>query len=366
MPAPQATSASADPVVSAEFRTRGAESLMSKRCTQWAAAVERGPIRRCEHVQEPLTEGEVEVAPRWVGVCHSDLHLLDGDWGKLRAPFVPGHEVVGDIVAVGPGVDPNRIGRRVGVGWLAGSCGRCRECARGWQNLCREKVETCVGRPGGLATSLRVQSGFAFDIPDALASEHAAPLLCAGATVWGALKGRGIGAGDRVAVVGLGGLGHLAIPLAKALGADVAAVSRSADKEEDAARWGATQFLTPEALFRPEQRGRFDLILQTAPAAFDAGQALRSLAPRGAVVFAGAHDSTFAVRPGLLISKQRVLTGVEIAPPAWIAELLEFSAQHGVRPTVELGGADDADAVFDKLRAGEVRYRAVLRIPVVQ
>lgn len=329
----------------------------------WSVDVERGPLRAMPLHLPPLGEDEVAIRVDRVGLCHSDLHLLDGDWGRLKAPFIPGHEVVGRVVEVGAAVDPKRLGSRVGVGWLARTCGRCRECLRGWENLCREKVETCVGRPGGLATRLQVSSAFAFDVPEALPSDAAAPLLCAGATMYGALRGRGISAGDRVAIVGVGGLGHLGIALARALGAEVCAVSASPEKEALARSLGASSFVSPEGLFDSNNRGRFDLIVHTAPAAFDVTRALRSLAARGALVFAGAFGGAFTVKPGHLVSRQRSISGVEIAPPSWIRDLLVLAADHGIRPIVESVDIDGLDEAFSRLRINAVRLRAVVRIP---
>src|SRR5438477_10141571 len=190
-----------------------------------------------------LGAGEVEIKISHCGICHSDVHLIDNDWGFSKYPFIPGHEIVGTVVAMGADVRNHAIGQRVGVGWQADSCGICEWCRQGDEHLCAKSQPTCVGRNGGFADKVRVNSKFAIPVPEALESENAAPLMCGGITVYSPLRNHGVRPSSRVGVIGIGGLGHLGIQFAKAFGAEVTAFSTSKDKEEEARKLGAHNFV---------------------------------------------------------------------------------------------------------------------------
>ena len=186
-----------------------------------------------------LGSHEVEIGVTHCGVCYSDIHLISNDWGTSQYPFIPGHEIIGTVTAMGPEVRSLRLGQRVGLGWQADSCGRCEWCTRGMENLCPDSVATCVHRHGGYAERVRASARFVIPISTALDSERAAPLLCGGITVYNPMRAHGINPSSRVGIVGIGGLGHLAIQFARVFGAEVTAFSTSAAKEDEARGLGA-------------------------------------------------------------------------------------------------------------------------------
>ena len=204
-----------------------------------------------------LAENEVEIKISHCGICHSDVHLINNDWGMSKYPFIPGHEIVGTVTAVGGAVRDRQIGERVGVGWQADSCGVCEYCRQGDEHLCAQSQPTCVGRNGGYADAIRVNSRFAIPVPEQLESENVAPLLCAGITVYTPLRNHGVRPSSRVGVIGIGGLGHLGLQFARAFGAEVTAFSTSKDKEEEAQSLGAHHFVnTRDTAHAEEDDGR--------------------------------------------------------------------------------------------------------------
>jgi len=315
----------------------------------WAARAAKSQLEPFEYEPGPLGEDEVEIAVSHCGICHSDVHLADGDWGEVF-PLVPGHEVVGAVVA-GEGI---AAGTRVGLGWQRGSCGACEWCRRGDEKFCPEHAATCQHNFGGFADRVRAQARFAMPIPDGLPGETAAPLLCGGITVYTPLA-RHAGSGARVAVVGVGGLGHLALQFARALGCEVTAFSRRADKEADAHRFGAHAFSTGEP-----PRQAFDLVLNTAQAAPDFEAFMKSLRPRGVFCQVGAAADPMPVSAFDLIIGDRSVTGSQIGSPDGIAEMLAFAARHGVRAQVETVPMAEANRALERTRRSEARYRMVL------
>ena len=189
----------------------------------YAAHEQKGPLAPFVYEPGELGPNDVEIRVSHCGICHSDVHLVDGDWGASSYPMVPGHEIVGTVAAAGPAVRQLAVGQRVGVGWQCGACLECEWCVSGQENLCAQEEATCVERPGGFAERIRVDGRFAFPIPDALRSEHAAPLLCGGVTVYAPLA-RFARPSLRVGVIGIGGLGHLALQFARAMGCEVTAL----------------------------------------------------------------------------------------------------------------------------------------------
>src|SRR5512139_2529524 len=208
----------------------------------YAAHARKGPLVPFVYDPSPLGPHDVEIRITHCGICHSDVHLVDGDWGVGSYPMVPGHEIVGTVAALGPEARHLETGQRVGVGWQRGACLGCDLCGTGDENLCPRNEATCVDHHGGFADRIRVDGRFAFPIPDALASENAAPLLCGGATVYSPLR-RWVKPPMRVGVVGIGGLGHLALQFARAMGCEVTAISSSPDKAAEARGFGAHHFL---------------------------------------------------------------------------------------------------------------------------
>jgi len=304
---------------------------------------------------------EVEIGITHCGICHSDLHLISNDWGMSQYPFIPGHEIIGSVTAVGPQVRSLKTGQRVGLGWQSNSCGVCEWCTRGLENLCPSSEATCVHRHGGYASRVRANSRFVVPIPDALPSEQAAPLLCGGITVYNPMRDNGINPTSRVGVVGIGGLGHLAIQFARVFGAEVTAFSTSATKEEEARALGAHHFVnTRESKAMKEVAGTHDFILTTANADQDWGVYIQSLRPTGTLCFVGVPPSPVSVQAFPLIAGIRSITGSPIGSPHRIREMLDVAARHSVKATTESFPMAKANEAIEKVKKNKVRYRAVL------
>jgi uncharacterized zinc-type alcohol dehydrogenase-like protein len=315
----------------------------------YAAKKAKARLAPFQYEPGPLGSDEVEIAISHCGICHSDVHLVDGEWGDWF-PLVPGHEIVGTVTA-GKAFSP---GERVGVGWQRDSCSECEYCQAGEEVLCPKHEATCQGHFGGFADRIRVNERFAFKIPEELPSESAAPLLCGGITVYTPLRNFA-NRGSRVGVIGIGGLGHLGLQFAKALGCEVTAFSRVADKEADARQFGADHFTTGE----PE-KGSLDLILNTAHAAPNMDLYLGALRPKGVFCQLGAAPSPLAVAAMPLIGGSRTVTGSAIGSPAKIREMLALAAERGITARTEVLSMRDANEALDRTRRNQARYRMVL------
>ena len=323
-----------------------------------AAGAELLPFRYDPGELGPL---EAEVKISHCGVCHSDLHLISNDWGISQFPFIPGHEIVGKVVAVGSEVKSLEIGQRVGVGWQANSCGLCEWCSRGMENLCASAEATCVRRHGGYAEAVRVNARFAIPIPEAISSAGAAPLLCGGITVYNPLRSHGINPSSRVGIVGIGGLGHIALQFARAFGAEVAAFSTSAAKEEEARALGAQSFInTRESKAMREVAGKFDFILTTINADQDWNSYIQALRPTGTLCFVGVPPSPVTVHAFPLIAGIRTITGSPIGSPHMLREMMDVAARHGVKAQTEAFPMAKVNEAIEKVKKNKVRYRAVL------
>ena len=312
---------------------------------------------------DPGTLGpqEVEIAISHCGICHSDIHLISNDWGISHYPFIPGHEIVGTIAAVGQGVRTLTVGKRVGLGWQSNSCGECEWCIRGMENLCPAAEGTCVHRNGGYAERVRANARFVFPIPDSLGSEHAAPLLCGGITVYNPLRSHGVNPSSRVGVIGIGGLGHMAIQFARVFGAEVTAFSTSASKEEEARALGAHHFVNSrESKALKEVAGTFDFIVTTINADQDWSIYIQALRPTGTLCFVGVPPSPVSVHAFPLISGLRSISGSPTGSPSMIREMLDVAARHGVKAQTESFPMAKANEAIEKVKKNKVRYRAVL------
>ena len=309
----------------------------------------------------PLGPHDVEIAITHCGICHSDLHLISNDWGVSQYPFIPGHEIIGTVAAVGEAVRSLVVGQRVGLGWQSNSCGECEWCSRGMENLCPASEGTCVHRNGGYADSVRANNRFVFAIPDTLKSEFAAPLLCGGITVYNPLRAHGVNPTSRVGIVGIGGLGHIAIQFARVFGAQVTAFSTSANKEEEARAFGAHHFVNSrESKALKEVAGTMDLVLTTINADQDWGIYIQALRPTGTLCFVGVPPSPVSVHAFPLISGLKTITGSNTGSPWQLKEMLDVAARHGVKAQVELFPMTKANEAIDKVKKNKVRYRAVL------
>lgn len=310
-----------------------------------------------------LQPDEVEIRISHCGVCHSDIHLINNDWSTSKFPFIPGHEIIGTVTAAGDDVKLIKTGQRVGVGWQASSCGICEWCRQGKQNLCALSQGTCVQRNGGYADAIRVKALFVVPIPDSLESENAAPLLCAGITVYNPFRSHGINPSSRVGVIGIGGLGHLAVQFARAFGAEVTAFSTSAAKEQEALALGAHSFVnTRETKALKKLAGSFDFILSTINADQDWSAYINGLRSTGTLCFVGAPPTpaSFPVFP--LISGTKSITGSPIGSPLQIAEMLDVAARHNVKAKTERFALSKVNEAIAKVKKNQIRYRAVLTV----
>ncbi len=304
---------------------------------------------------------EVEVKISHCGVCHSDVHLIDNDWGISKYPFIPGHEIVGSVVAVGSEVKDRKVGERVGIGWQSNSCGICEWCRQGDEHLCAKAQPTCVGRNGGYADRIRVNSRFAIPVPKVLESENVAPLLCGGITVYSPLRNHGVRPSSRVGVIGIGGLGHIGLQFAKAFGAEVTAFSTSKDKEAEAKSLGAHHFVnTRDTGALKKVAGSFDFLLSTVSADQDWQGYVNALRPKGTLCVVGVPPSAIALQAFPLIGGQRAVAGSPTGSPRDLHEMLDVAARHGVKAITEKFAMAKANDAVAKVKKNQVRYRAVL------
>jgi uncharacterized zinc-type alcohol dehydrogenase-like protein len=325
-----------------------------------AAHSPKGALKPFVYEPAPLGPHDVEIRISHCGICHSDVHLVDGDWGMGSYPMVPGHEIVGTIAALGPEVAHLDAGQRVGVGWQRGACFVCEACGNGDENLCAANEATCVGHHGGFADRIRLDGRFAFPIPEGLAPENAAPLLCGGATVYSPLR-RFVKPSMRVGVVGIGGLGHLALQFAAAMGCEVTAISSTPDKETEARSFGAHRFLpTREPKALPSAAASLDFILSTVFVTPDWNALLGALRPNGVLCLVGATSEPVSVQAFTLLGGQKTITGSAIGGRPAIREMLAFAARHGVVAKVQMRPLAEADAALSDVRKGRARYRVVL------
>ncbi len=309
---------------------------------------------------------------KYAGICHSDIHTARGEWGPARYPLVPGHELAGVVRQVGSQVTKFAVGDKVGVGCFVDSCGECDACRAGQEQFCesREKptvwTYNSIGRDGlptagGYSTCTTVEQDYICRIPDGLDLAHAAPLLCAGITTYSPLRRWGAGPGKRVAVVGMGGLGHMAVQLAAAMGAEVAVISQTRSKEADGKRFGASEYYaTSEPGTLKKLRRSFDLMITTVSGANDIVALLNCLKVGGALVDVGLPEHPVELPMGALTNGNRILAGSNIGGIAETQEMLDFCAEHGIAAQVEVIGGEDINDAYDKVVASQVRYRYVI------
>jgi uncharacterized zinc-type alcohol dehydrogenase-like protein len=328
----------------------------------FAAPRATAPLEPFAYEPAPLGPLDVDLSVTHCGLCHSDVSLLDDAWHKSRFPLVPGHEVVGRVVAVGSGVTGLAPGQRVGVGWQRSACLECATCNEGEEQLCRAIVETCVGHHGGLGDHLRTDSRFVFPLPDSLADEDAAPLLCGGVTVMQPILRHRIGPESSVGVIGVGGLGHLALNFLRAIGCQVTAFTSSPDKRSDAITMGAHEVASstsPRDMRRHARR--FHLLISTVNARLDWITFMETLRPNGTLCLLGVPPGLITLPPAVLFMGQRSITASEIGSRAVVNETLRFAAAHRVRPVVESLPIGEINHAVARLKQNRARYRIVLR-----
>lgn len=308
----------------------------------------------------PLGAEEVEVAVEHCGLCHSDLSILNNDWGISQYPAVLGHEVVGRVSAVGANAKGLTVGQRVGVGWNSGSCMHCRQCISGSHNLCAQVQPTILGRSGGFATHIRSHWAWALPLPEKLNSAEAGPLMCGGVTVFAPLA-MFAKPSDRVGIIGIGGLGHMAIKFAAAYGCDVTAFTSSERKFDEARSLGANQaYSSNDSETLGRLGGSFELLISTVNANLDWDAMIGMLAPKGRLHVVGAVLEPIPVSAFSLILQQRSISGSPTGSPAQIAAMLDFAARHNITPQNEHFPMSNINEAFARLESGKARYRIVL------
>jgi uncharacterized zinc-type alcohol dehydrogenase-like protein len=312
---------------------------------------------------------DVLIAIRYAGICHSDIHTVRGEWGPITYPQVVGHEIVGEVVEVGGQVTKHAVGDRVGVGCMVNSCRECENCRAGLENYClngNTGTYTSVDRDGtitqgGYSTHVVVDEDFVLRVPESIPYEAAAPLLCAGITTYSPLAHWQAGPGKRVAVVGMGGLGHMAVKIAAAMGAEVTVLSQTLSKQADGLAFGAQHyFATSDSATFEQLRNTFDLIVNTVSAPLDMDRYLRLLRLDGTLVNVGAPPEALPVHVFTLFSNRRSFAGSSIGGIRETQEMLDFCAEHGVAPEVEVIPADRINEAYERVLASDVRYRFVI------
>lgn len=335
----------------------------------YAAHSATSPLTPWTFERRAVGPNDVSIQIAYCGVCHSDIHTARGEWNGTRYPIVPGHEIVGTVTAVGGSVSQWKVGDTVGVGCIVDSCRTCASCQEHQEQFCEagmtgtyNGIERGTGNTtqGGYSQHIVVDENYVLRIPEGMPLDRTAPLLCAGITTYSPLRKHGAGPGKQVAVVGLGGLGHMAVKIAKAMGARVTVVSHSDKKRDDALRLGADDFLnTSEAgAFRANAK-RFDLILDTVSAAHDYNAYLQMVKRGGTMVLVGLPPAS-PVNPSLLVMQQRCLAGSLIGGIAETQEMLDFCAQHGILSDIETIPAAMVNEAYERMLRSDVRYRFVI------
>ena len=333
-----------------------------------AAPAEGAPLGIASVARREVGPQDVLIDVAYCGICHTDIHIVRGEWGPRSYPLVPGHEIIGTVAAVGAEVSGFSLGDRVGVGCMVGSCGECASCRSGQEQDCAARVGT-YGDPdtdgtttqGGYAGKIVVGQNFVLRIPEGLDSAGAAPLLCAGITMYSPLRRYGAGPGKKVAVIGLGGLGHIGVKLAAAMGAEVTVLSQTLKKREDGIRLGATHYHAtsdPDAL--AGLGGQFDLMISTLSAPFDLATLLSLLTPGGTFVNVGIPAEPLALPAFSLIMGRKTLAGSLFGGIAETQEMLDFCATHDITADIEVITPDAINTAYDRVLASDVRYRFVI------
>ena len=327
----------------------------------YAASKAKGTLKPFEFDLGELGPEEVEIKVTYCGICHSDLSMLDNEWGMSKYPFVPGHEAVGTVVAMGHEAKGLEIGQRVGIGWSSYSCLSCHECLSGEHNLCAHSQGTIVGRYGGFADRLRAQWTWVRPLPDALDLAKTGPLLCGGVTVFTPFLKYKVSPTARVGIIGIGGLGHMALQFANKWGCEVHAFTTSDSKEAEARQLGAHYVHnTRRDGVLQTLAGSLDLIISTINAPLDVPGLLGTLSPNGRLHVVGAILEPMPVPAFGLIMGQKTVSGSPVGSPTAISTMLEFSARHSVAPITETFPMSNVNDALEHLRSGKARYRIVL------
>ncbi|QKW06594.1 NAD(P)-dependent alcohol dehydrogenase [Streptomyces sp. NA04227] len=335
----------------------------------YAAPAAKAPLERTTIERRAVGAHDILIEIKYAGICHSDIHQATDGWGAGIFPMVPGHEIAGVVAEVGPAVTRYAVGDRVGVGCFVDSCRVCEYCEQGLEQYCVQGMTPTYngrdknGEPthGGYSTHLVVDENYAVRIPDGLALDVAAPLLCAGITLYSPLRHWNAGPGKKVAIVGMGGLGHMGVKIAHALGAEVTVLSQSLRKREDGLKLGADHYYaTSDPKTFEDLAGTFDLIVSTVSAPLDFDAYLSLLRIDGALVNVGMPEEPVSLGLGSVVTGRRTLAGSMIGGIAETQEMLDFCAEHGLGAEIELIRAEQVNEAYERVLASDVRYRFVI------
>jgi alcohol dehydrogenase (NADP+) len=336
----------------------------------YAAPAPKAPLEPTTIQRRPVGEHDVLIEIKYSGICHSDIHQAREEWGRGIFPMVPGHEIAGVVTEIGSAVTRYAVGDRVGVGCFVDSCRECENCQAGEEQHCTGSGTVPTyngigkdGQPtyGGYSTHVVVDENYVLRIPDGIALDQAAPLLCAGITLYSPLRTWQAGPGKRVAIIGMGGLGHMGVKIAHALGAEVTVLSQSLRKKDDAVAFGADHYhATSDPATFTELAGTFDLIVNTVSANLDIDAYLRLLRLDGSLVFVGLPENPVPVAVFSLVGMRRRMAGSNIGGIRQTQEMLDFCAEHGIAPEIETISADEINEAYDRVVASDVRYRFVI------
>ena len=310
-----------------------------------------------------LLAHQVEVAVEYCGLCHSDLSIIQNDWGSSQYPVVAGHEIIGRIVQLGSEAKGLQLGQRVGIGWMSESCQHCDPCIDGRAVQCTGgKTATIVGHAGGFADKVRAGWQWVIPLPDHLDAESAGPLLCGGITVFNPILQHNIQAIHHVGVIGIGGLGHIAVKLLKAWGCEITAFSSNLDKTAELKAMGADHVVdSRDDAALKQQTGKFDLLLCTVNVSLNWQAYLNTLAPNGTLHMVGLPLSPMPIAAGSLISGAKSVAGSATGSPAALRQLLQFAARKKIAPQVEVFAMSEINTAIERLHSGQARYRIVLK-----
>lgn len=327
----------------------------------YAAFEKGGELKPFEYDPGELKDNEVEIDVHYCGICHSDLSVIENQWGITQYPVVPGHEIAGKISKTGVNVKSLKPGQIVGLGWHSDYCNKCSCCNNGDHNLCVDSTATIVGHHGGFAEKVRANEKSVIPIPAGIEMEYAGPLFCGGITVFNPLIQYDIKPTSDVAVIGIGGLGHLALQFLKAWGCQVTAFTSSPSKREEALKLGAHFTLNSRDNKEIEDaQGRFDFIISTVNVKLDWNQYLNTLKPKGRLHFVGATLNPLDLNVFSLIMQQRSVSGSPVGSPAAIAKMLDFANRHNIKPVIEKFKFTEINQAIDRLKSGQTHYRIVL------
>ena len=334
-----------------------------QKINDYAGVEAGGKLEPFQYELGNLKSNEVDIKVRYCGICHSDLSMLKNEWGMTQYPFVPGHEIVGEVVGVGNEVKTVGLGDMVGLGWNSASCMHCDQCMEGSHHLCQNLESTIVGRHGGFADLVRAHWSWAIPLPKNIDLSKAGPLLCGGITVFNPIILAGVKPTDTVGVIGIGGLGHMALKFLNKWGCEVVAFSSSPDKKDQILKMGANKVVNSKNEKELESiKGSLDFIVNTTNVSLDWNSYLDALAPKGRLHTVGAVLEPMAIPAFSLISGEKSVAGSPLGSPALTATMLNFCVRHAIYPIVEEYPLNEVNEALEHLEKGKARYRIVLKV----